>query len=107
MKNECSTNNRADKGCSPSPGTESNRTPVKAVLRGLGLLLATGLLLAARTRQHRVYDGEAEYGVLAVERISEAQLVEYATYSGVYRMGNRLIRHDWAARSDGKHKCPT
>ena len=59
-------------------------------------------------RSHKVYEGgDEEFGVMVFQRISEAQLVEYATFSGAYVQGGRLHRHEWAAQQDGKQKCPT
>ena len=58
-------------------------------------------------RTHKVYEADSDFGVLVFERISEVQLVEYATYGGVYAQKGRMLRHDWAVQQDGKQKCPT
>ena len=59
-------------------------------------------------RSHKVYEGgDEEFGVMVFQRISEVQLVEYATYGGVYAQNGRMLRHDWATQRDGKQKCPT
>lgn len=58
-------------------------------------------------RTHKVYEADDDFGVLVFERISEVQLVEYATYGGVYAQNGRMLRHDWAVQQDGKQKCPT
>ena len=59
-------------------------------------------------RSHKIYEGGAEeFGVMVFQRVPEVQLVEYATFSGVYDQNGRMFRHDWAAQQDGKQKCPT
>ena len=79
----------------------------RTILRlGVGLAALTCLAVGG-VRRHKVYEAGDEFGVLVFERISEAQLVEFATTSGVYAQEGRMVRHAWAAKRDGKQKCPT
>jgi hypothetical protein len=72
------------------------------------VLLAAGVfLLIGVASTHKVYEADGDFGVLVFERISEVELVEVATFSGVYARDGRLIRHEWAARREGKQPCPT
>lgn len=82
---------------------ETLRTIVRAVL----LPVALAFLAMGALRTHRVYEEHGDFGVRVFERISEARLVEYATYSGVYAQEGSLIRYEWALRVEGKQKCPT
>ena len=75
--------------------------------RGGVALAAVVFLGVGMVRTHKVYEADSDFGVLVFERISEVQLVEYATYGGVYAQNGRMLRHDWAVQQDGKQKCPT
>jgi hypothetical protein len=70
-------------------------------------LAALACLAVGGVRTHKVYEGDGDFVVLVFERIPEYQLVEYATFGGVYSDDGRLIRYEWAMQQDGKQKCPT
>jgi hypothetical protein len=72
--------------------------------------LAFGIagVVAGLHRTHRVYDPEAaEFGILAVKRISERQLLVDATFTGVVRRNGRLVSTYDRTQPRGKRPCPT
>ena len=73
------------------------------------LILAVGLFLIGARRSHKAYDADlAGFGIMTYQRISERQLVEDATFSGVMPEGGRLVStYDRAAPKLGKRACPT
>ena len=79
----------------------------RSIFRWGLLLLAVLFLGIGAVRTHKVYEEDSDFGVLVFKRVSEAELVEMATYSGAYSHNGRMIRHEWAMKQDGKQKCPT
>ncbi len=79
----------------------------RAILRSVLFSAALAFLAAGALRTHKVYDEHSDFGVRVFDRVSEVQLVEYATFSGVYVHGGLLIRQEWATRLEGKQPCPT
>lgn len=80
----------------------------KPILRGAVALLALVCLAAGGTRSHKVYEGDGDFVVMVFERVPEYQLVEFATYGGVYAdEEGKLVRYVGAIQQDGKQKCPT
>ncbi len=77
------------------------------ILRTGVLALAVVSLGIGAVRTHKVYEPGEEFGVRVFDRASDFQLVEWATYGGVYGQDGRLLRHAWAVQQDGKQKCPT
>lgn len=76
--------------------------------RSLILLVALVFLGVGGLRHHKVYEGDGDFVVMVFERIPDYQLVEFATYGGVYSdEEGKLVRHEWATQQDGKQKCPT
>ncbi|MCK5558719.1 MAG: hypothetical protein KAJ01_10085, partial [Candidatus Hydrogenedentes bacterium] len=60
---------------------------------------------------HKVYDAEAETdewgGMRTFHKISERELVEDATFTGVVRKGNELQSTYDRSEPKGKRLCPT
>lgn len=79
----------------------------RTIPRAIFLAAAVAFLAAGLARSHKVYEGDSDFVVMVYERIPEYQLVEYATYGGVYHEDGQLMRHEWAVQQDGKQKCPT
>ncbi len=73
------------------------------------LILAVGLFLVGSRRAHKAYDADSGgFGILTYHRISERQLVEDATFSGVMPKDGRLVStYDRSAPKLGKRACPT
>ncbi len=67
------------------------------------LLLAVGAL-----RTYKVYDDSTEeFGLLSFTRISDAELVVDATFSGVEQRGERLYSTYDRSEPRGRRACPT
>lgn len=79
----------------------------RSIWCGAVLLLGAALLGIGAVRTHKVYEEDSDFGVVIFKRVSEADLVELATYSGAYSHDGRMVRHAWAMQQDGKQKCPT
>lgn len=80
----------------------------KPFLRGAVVLLALGCLAVGGVRRHKVYEGDGDFMVMVFERVPEYQLVEFATYGGVFAdEEGKLVRYVGAVQQDGKQKCPT
>ncbi|HAL92042.1 MAG TPA: hypothetical protein DCM68_03345 [Verrucomicrobia bacterium] len=80
----------------------------KPFLRWAVVLLALVCLAVGGVRSHKVFEGDGDFVVMVFERIPEYQLVEFATYGGVYAdEEGKLVRYEWAMQQDGKQKCPT
>ncbi len=72
------------------------------------LAAAVLLLLAGGMRTHQVYDESTEeYGLRSFTRISDAELVEDATFSGVERLDGRLYSTYDRSEPRGRRACPT
>ena len=73
------------------------------------LILAVALFLIGARRTHKAYDTDmAGFGILTYQRISERQLVEDATFSGVMPKDGRLVStYDRSLPKLGKRACPT
>jgi len=75
---------------------------------GIALLVVAVLLAIGLVRSHKIYDKSTEeFGIQAFTKISEASLVEDATFSGVVRQGERLYSTYDRALPKGKRACPT
>ena len=79
----------------------------RSFYRGGILIAAVVFLGVGMVRSHKVYEADSDFGVLVFERVSEARLVEFATYSGVYSQDGRMVLRAGALQQDGKQKCPT
>ena len=80
----------------------------KPFLRWAVVLLALVCLAVGGVRNHKVYEGDGDFVVMVFERVPEYQLVEFATYGGVYAdEEGKLVRYVAAFQQDGKQKCPT
>ena len=72
------------------------------------LVVAIALLAVGAVRSHKVYDSVGEeFGILTFLRISDAQMVIDATFSGVLRKGERLYSTYDRTQPRGKQACPT
>jgi hypothetical protein len=72
------------------------------------LLIAVAFLIIGNLRVHKVYDADTEqFGIQAFHKISERQLVEDATFSGVLRKGLKLYSTYDRSQAGGKRACPT
>ena len=73
------------------------------------LLIAVVWLLAGGSRVHKVYDADADEwgGIRTFQKISERELVEDATFTGVVRKGNELQSTYDRSKPKGKRLCPT
>ena len=72
------------------------------------LVVALVFLVVGNVRVHKVYDAEAEeWGLVAFIKISERQLVEDATFSGVARRAQKLYSTYDRTQPRGKKVCPT
>ena len=72
------------------------------------LLIAVAFLIIGNLRVHKVYDADTEQvGIQAFHKISERQLVEDATFSGVLRKGLKLYSTYDRSQAGGKRACPT
>lgn len=80
-------------------------------------IIASALLLAAlvmlgvgAARTHKVYDEKdafADFGLVTFTRISDRQLVEDATFTGVMQKGGKLYSTYDRSAPRGKRMCPT
>lgn len=74
----------------------------------VALLVAVAFLIIGNLRVHKVYDADTEqFGIQAFHKISERQLVEDATFSGVLRKGLKLYSTYDRSQAGGKRACPT
>jgi len=72
------------------------------------LVAALAFLVVGTVRVHRVYDGDAEdVGLVAFHKISDRELVEDATFTGVIRTAQKLYSTYDRAQPRGKRACPT
>ena len=72
------------------------------------LIGALALLIVANVQVHKVYDADAEeWGLVAFVKISERELVEDATFTGVVRRADKLYSTYDRAAPRGKRRCPT
>jgi hypothetical protein len=86
----------------------TRRTKLERILAGIGLAVAMSLVVIGAVISHKAYDpGTEEFGIVAFTRISDRQLVEDATFSGVLRKGDRLYSTYDRAVPKGKRACPT
>ena len=86
----------------------TRRTKLERILAGVVLAVAMSLVIIGTVRSHKAYDAETEeFGIVAFTRISDRQLVEDATFSGVLRKGDRLYSTYDRAVPKGKRACPT
>ena len=68
------------------------------------------MLAIGAATTHKVYDkGDefAEFGLLTFTRLSDRQLVEDATFTGVARIGPKLFSTYDRSQPRGKKACPT
>lgn len=72
------------------------------------LVVAAALIAWGARVSHKVYEAEEdEFGLRVFHRISEKQLVEDATFSGVVRRSARLYTTYDRSEPRGKRPCPT
>ena len=74
------------------------------------LAVAVAFLGVGAVYTHKVYDkGDefAEFGLLTFTKISDPQLVEDATFTGVARIGAKLYSTYDRSLPRGKKACPT
>ncbi len=84
------------------------RTAKERITAVLLFAMALLLLLTGGMRSYKVYDrGNGEFGLLTFTRISDAELVIDATFSGVEREGDRLFTTYDRSEPRGKRSCPT
>lgn len=84
------------------------RVTKERIAAALVMAVAVLLLLAGAARTHRVYDENTEeFGLLSFTRISDAELVIDATFSGVERKGDRFYSTYDRSEPRGKRACPT
>lgn len=80
----------------------------RTIYRVVFLAAAVAFLAVGVARSHKVYEGDGDFVVMVFERVPEYQLVEFATYGGVYAdEEGKLVRYVAAFQQDGKQKCPT
>lgn len=87
------------------------KNPVYQKLVAISLLVvAVALLGAGAVCTYKVYDEDdefAEFGLLTFTKISDRQLAEDATFTGVVRVGVRLYSTYDRSQPRGKKACPT
>ena len=72
------------------------------------LVVALAFLVVGNVRVHKVYDADAEeWGLVAFVKISERELVEDATFTGVVRRAEKLYSTYDRTQPRGKRLCPT
>ena len=72
------------------------------------LVAALAFLVVGNVRVHKVYDAEAEeWGLVAFVKISERELIEDATFTGVVRKAEKLYSTYDRTQPRGKRLCPT
>jgi len=72
------------------------------------LVVALAFLVVANVQVHKVYDADAEeWGLVAFVKISERELVEDATFTGVVRRAEKLYSTYDRTQPRGKQLCPT
>jgi hypothetical protein len=72
------------------------------------LVVALAFLVVGNVRVHEVYDAEAEeWGLVAFVKISERELIEDATFTGVVRKAEKLYSTYDRTQPRGKRLCPT
>ena len=72
------------------------------------LVVALAFLVVGNARVHKVYDAEAEeWGLVAFVKISERELIEDATFTGVVRRAEKLYSTYDRTQPRGKRLCLT
>ena len=72
------------------------------------LILSFVFLLLGSRLTHKIYEEDTDgFGIMAFIRISERQLVEDATFSGVIRQEGKLFSTYDRMQPRGKKACPT
>ncbi len=72
------------------------------------VVIALGLITVGAVKSYKVYEpGSAEFGILAFEKVGDAQLVIDATFSGVCRKEGKLFSTYDRTVVQGKRPCPT
>ena len=85
-----------------------SRTAKERIAAAILLTVAVLFLLIGAARSYKVYDRNTEtFGLLKFTRISDAELVIDATFSGVERKGERLYSTYDRSEPRGKRSCPT
>ncbi|HOW98366.1 MAG TPA: hypothetical protein P5567_07035 [Kiritimatiellia bacterium] len=85
-----------------------NRARLEKAAGWTALAAALVLVGIGWFRSHKVYAADSEeYGILVFERITDRQLVEDATFSGVLRREGRLFSTYDRSQVRGKQACPT
>ena len=72
------------------------------------LVVALAFLVVGNVRMHKVYDADAEeWGLVAFVKIGERELVEDATFTGVWLRAHKLYSTYDRTQPWGKRLCPT
>lgn len=81
---------------------------LQKTLTVIAVIAALVMLLVGGRRTHKVYADEAdEFGLITFQRISEREIIEDATFSGVRREGKKLITTYDRSAPQAKRSCPT
>ena len=84
------------------------RRKIEILLSAILLVVAVGLLTYGFMHSHKVYDKDTEsFGIVSFVRISEADMIVDATFSGVTRRDDRLFSTYDRTETRGKRACPT
>ncbi len=84
------------------------RRKIEILLSSILLVVAIGLLAMGFVHTHKVYDQDTEsFGIVSFVRISEANMIVDATFSGVTRREDRLYSTYDRTETRGKRACPT